>query len=66
MGIPSLALKLGHSIRKCAAVLTGKAIRQKDNDLLPDQQNLEKLMASEWNEYIMQPPLLVSTSKKKV
>ena len=46
IGIPSLALKLGHSIRKCAAILTGKALRQKDNVLLTDQQNLEKLIAS--------------------
>ena len=38
IGIPSLALKLGHSITKCAAILTGKALRQKDNVLLTDHK----------------------------
>ena len=45
-----MALKLGHSLRKCAAILTGKALRQKDNVLLTDQQNLWKLIAFEWND----------------
>ena len=52
IGIPSLAMKLGHSLRKCAAILTGKALRQNDNVFLTDQQNLGKLIALEWNERI--------------
>ena len=64
VGIPSLALKLGHSLRKCTAILMGKALRQKDNILLTDQQNLEKLIASEWNERISHPSLSMLQSKK--
>ena len=32
--------------------MTGKALREKDSTLLTDQQHLEKLMYSEWNERI--------------
>ena len=46
---PSLALKLGFSLKKCITILIGKALREKDNALLQDQKYLEKLMVSEWN-----------------
>ena len=52
VGTPSLALKLGFSLKKCIAILTGKALREKDRALLSDQTYLEKLMDSEWNERI--------------
>ncbi len=37
---------------KFIAILTGKALREKNDDLLSDQQHLEKLMDSEWNDHI--------------
>ena len=46
-GVPSLALKLGYSLKKCSVTLTGQALREKDNTLLTDQQNLENVMDSE-------------------
>ena len=46
VGIPSLALKLGHAINKCITIQRGKALREKDQVLLQDMDNLEKLMGS--------------------
>jgi len=63
VGISSLALMLGHSLRKCAAILTGKALRWKDNILLTEQ-NLEKLIASERNERISHRSFSMLQSKK--
>ena len=63
VGVPSLALKLGHSLRKCAAILNGKALRQKDN-VLTNQRNIEKLIASEWNKCISHHSLPMLQSKK--
>ena len=33
VGVPSLALKLGYSLKKCMATLTGQTLREKDNTL---------------------------------
>ena len=52
VGIPSLALKLGHAINKCITIQRGKALREKDQVLLQDMDNLEKLMGSEWSDSI--------------
>ena len=43
VGIPSLALKLGHAINKCITIQRGKALREKDQVLLQDMDNLECL-----------------------
>ena len=50
--ITSLALKLGHAINKCITIQRGKALREKDQVLLQDMDNLEKLMGSEWSDSI--------------
>ena len=44
--ITFLALKLGHAISKCITIQRGKALREKDQVLLQDMDNLEKLMGS--------------------
>ena len=64
VGVPSLALKLGYSLKKCMAILTGQALREKDNTLLTDQQNLEKLMDSEWNDRISHHSLTTLHGRK--
>ena len=64
VGVPSLALKLGYSLKKCTAILTGQALREKDNTLLTDQQNLEKLMDSEWNDRISHHSLTTLHGRK--
>ncbi len=64
VGVLSLALKLGYSVKKCIAILTGEAQREKDDDLLSDQQNLEKVMDSEWNDRISHPLLATHRGRK--
>ncbi|XP_068720834.1 uncharacterized protein [Montipora capricornis] len=49
VGTPSLALHIGHSLKKCVAVVRGKALREKDKDVLEDVEHSEKLMEAEWN-----------------
>ena len=62
--IPSLALKLWFSLKKCITILIGKALREKDDALLEDQNYLEKLMASEWNERISRHSLSTLHQRK--
>ena len=45
----SLALKLWFSLKKCIAILKGKALLEKDDALFQDQACLDALMVSEWN-----------------
>ncbi|XP_044176576.1 uncharacterized protein LOC114951566 isoform X7 [Acropora millepora] len=49
VGTPSLALHIGHSLKKCVCVVRGKALREKDKGLLEDVEHFEKLMEAEWN-----------------
>lgn len=49
VGTPSLALHIGHSLKKCVAVVRGKALREKDKGVLEDVEHFEKLMEAEWN-----------------
>ncbi|KAL9976628.1 hypothetical protein ACROYT_G013950 [Oculina patagonica] len=48
-----ISLKLGYSVKKCITTLTGKALREKDDDLLSDQQHVEKLIDLKWNDCIL-------------
>ena len=52
VGIPSLALKVGYSIQKCASILSGQALRSRDDARYNDIKNFQKIMKSEW-EYIL-------------
>ncbi|XP_068712639.1 uncharacterized protein [Montipora foliosa] len=49
---PSLALKIGHSLKKCVNVLRGHALRRKDDSLLEDVDNFEKLIEAEWSHRV--------------
>lgn len=44
----SLALKIGHSLRKCAAILKTKAYQEYDDDLIKRADAFEHLYTSEW------------------
>jgi len=48
IGIPSLALKLGNNLRKCAAIICGFALRRKDSQLKEDVNSYLELHDSEW------------------
>ena len=50
VGIPSLALKLGYSIKKCLYILKGQALRT--NASIQKQDNFLQLMEAEWNSSV--------------
>ena len=41
---PSLALKIGHSLKKCVIMVRGQALRKKDKDGQEDADSFEKLI----------------------
>lgn len=45
---PSLALKLGHSIRKCAMIVKSKGIKTEDEDLQRRGKDFDDLCANDW------------------
>ena len=51
-GIPSLSLKLGHSLKKCALILQGEALRNRDGELLETAKMYLQLHESEWSDKI--------------
>ncbi|CAB3999438.1 Hypothetical predicted protein [Paramuricea clavata] len=48
VGIPSLALKLGYSLSKCATCTVAHGLRIKDESIRKDAKNFKTLMESEW------------------
>ena len=52
VGIPSLALKLGHSIKRCAQVLNSSALRSKDEALIKQTKRFLGLFDAEWTNKI--------------
>ena len=44
VGTPSIALKLGHALKKCIYIARGKALRRKNKAVLEDVEHFEKLM----------------------
>ena len=63
-GIPSLALKLGHSIRKCCAIVRGKALRHSDMKLNRAMQDLLALMDLEFESRVSSTALATLYRKK--
>ena len=49
---PSLALKLGHSLRKCSSIKASEALKRKDKLSEEDASAFDKLMTSDWNDRI--------------
>ncbi|KAJ8313910.1 hypothetical protein KUTeg_008471 [Tegillarca granosa] len=50
--IPTLPVKLGHSLSKCAKVLRTKAIMEDNEDVKKSVEGFLKLYEDEWNERI--------------
>lgn len=50
--IPSLALKLGHSLKKCAKLVRTKAIQNGEEDLRNRMQSFLDLFETEWKERV--------------
>ncbi|KAK3745627.1 hypothetical protein QZH41_011480, partial [Actinostola sp. cb2023] len=68
IGIPSLALRLGHSIKKCIYVLKGQALRNKDTSIVEEVGYFEQLMTNEWNNKVSYHSLaeLSNRSRNKI
>ena len=49
---PSLALKSGHSLKRCAALLRGVALRKREKDLKESVDSFLELLESEWSTKI--------------
>ena len=62
--IPSLALKLGHSLKKCLNIIRGQALRQKGKNRQEDAENFEKLLESEWSNKISHHSLNTLSARK--
>ena len=54
VGIPSLALKLGYSIKKCLYILKGQALRT--NASIQKLDNFLQLLEAEWNSSVSTIP----------
>ena len=63
VAVPSLALKLGHSMKKCAQIYRGVGLREKDEEIITNTKNFLELMEFEWSDRISSSSL--STLEKK-
>jgi len=65
VGIPSLALKLGHSIKRCAQVVKCSALRSEDEIVIKRAKRFIDLFESEWTAKISSRSLASLGSKKQ-
>lgn len=63
-GIPSLALKIGHSLRKCVAYLRGQALRITHSELDKKLQSFLELLDLEWEVRISSNALSTLMTRK--
>ena len=63
-GTPSLALKLGNSLRKCAAVIRGIAIRRADKERKDEVNSYLELHDAEWAEKVTASALTTLHERK--
>ncbi|XP_028417721.1 uncharacterized protein LOC114542174 isoform X2 [Dendronephthya gigantea] len=64
VSIPSLALKLGHSLSKCATLLHNQAIRARNEEMAKEIKDFQKLMRSEWEYKISHHSLSTLKDRK--
>lgn len=62
--VPSLALKLGHSLRKCINIEKGASLRRNDNVRVKELKNLIALMDIEWADKISSSALSTLSNRK--
>ena len=65
IGIPSLALKLGHSLKKCAQVLKSSALRKKGEDTIKRAKRFLDLYEADWTSKISSRSLASLESRKQ-
>lgn len=64
LGIPSLALKLGYSLKKCAGIMLGKSIKSGDQAGERKAEAFLKLYDLEWNKRISKCALATLSQRK--
>ena len=62
--IPSLALKLGHSLKKCADIAKSKALIEGDNRKKQEMSDFLELMNTDWNTAISAQALTTLSTRK--
>ena len=63
-GIPSLALKIGHTLKKCAMIKTNVTVCDGQTDLAKGCQEFRSLCKDEWSDLISSGALLrLNTAK---
>ncbi|KAG5873093.1 hypothetical protein JTB14_035245 [Gonioctena quinquepunctata] len=62
--IPSLALKLGHSLRKCAQIIRGKALREGDLTIDREMKGFLDIMEFEWKNRVSSAALKTMVDRK--
>ena len=50
--MPSVAIKAGHTIRKCCQILKGQIIETGDKGLAEDVRQFDELCEIEWSEEV--------------
>ncbi|KAK4874472.1 hypothetical protein RN001_013832 [Aquatica leii] len=63
-GIPSLALKLDHTLRKCALIARGIVLRKGDLQISKQMEPFLDLMNIEWNAKVLSAALRTLRQKK--
>ncbi|XP_067043919.1 uncharacterized protein [Acropora muricata] len=65
IGIPSLALKLGHNLKRCAQVLKSSALRRKDEETIKRAKRFLDLYEADWTSKISSRSLASLLSRKQ-
>ncbi|KAK2565527.1 hypothetical protein P5673_010614 [Acropora cervicornis] len=65
IGIPSLALKLGHNLKRCAQVLKSSALRRKDDETIKRAKRFLDLYEADWTSKISSRSLASLLSRKQ-
>lgn len=65
IGIPSLALKLGHSLKRCVKVLKSTSLRAKDEALIKETKRFLDLFEAEWTNEISSRSLATLGNRKQ-
>ena len=65
IGIPSLALKLGHSLKRCAQVLKSSALRRKAEETIKRAKRFLDLYEADWTSKISSRSLASLESRKQ-
>jgi hypothetical protein len=63
--VPSLALKLGHAVRRCCILLVNKALREKNTAVESDAESFIRIFDSEWRFRVSTVALKTLTNEKR-